>query len=103
MKSTTDHEEIRLWVEAHNGRPEEVHISEADGWQLRINFPGKQDDVFLVINPQEKRISWKDFFEKLDAKKLVFIYNPDSVGEDMTRECKIVAPDDLKDGDTKVV
>lgn len=40
-RTTTDHEEIRQWVEAHGGRPASVHGTEGsvDPGVLRIDFP----------------------------------------------------------------
>jgi hypothetical protein len=42
-KSTTDHDEIRQWAEARNGRPAVVKSTRGKGDEtgiLRIDFPG---------------------------------------------------------------
>ena len=40
--TTTDHDEIRRWVEEHGGTPASVKGTDADGEAgvLRIDFPG---------------------------------------------------------------
>ena len=64
-KQTTDHEEIRRWVEARDGKPACV---EGTKDLLRIDFPrGDSDDK---LSP----LSWDDFFEAFDKNKLAFLY-----------------------------
>ena len=75
-KKTTDHQEIKRWVEAHDGVPtiiEDTESGEGEG-VLRIHFPkASSDDQF-------KEISWDNFFEIFDKKQLAFLYQdePDS-------------------------
>jgi hypothetical protein len=68
-RKTTDHEEIRKWVEARGGQPARVKTtgSSADPGLLRINFPGygRRDTL--------EDISWEEFFDKFDSKKLAFL------------------------------
>ncbi len=67
-KQTTNHDEIRRWVEKHKGRPATVkgteHGSEHAGL-LRIAF--RHDENL-------EDVSWDDFFEKFDESKLAFLY-----------------------------
>ena len=59
-KTTTDHDEIRRWVEEHGGRPAAVTQTGNgdDAGILRIDFdePGGDDDNRL------EEISWEEWF-----------------------------------------
>jgi hypothetical protein len=74
-RTTTDHEEIRRWVEEHGGRPVTVRGTESGGESagvLRIDFPGGassggKDDR---LDP----IEWDEWFAKFDEEKLAFLY-----------------------------
>lgn len=68
-KTTTDHEEIKHWVEERGGKPATVKGT-GDGGEpglLRIDFPGYGGDE---LDP----ISWDDFFKNFDNKRLAFVY-----------------------------
>ncbi|HEX6967949.1 MAG TPA: hypothetical protein VF174_03900 [Micromonosporaceae bacterium] len=67
---TTDHEVIRRWARARNAKPATVYGTEYDGRPgvLRFDFPGFQDDGRL------RRISWEEWFDTFDRRKLNFIY-----------------------------
>jgi hypothetical protein len=54
-KTTTDHEEIRAWVEEHDGTPASVRGTERGGAAgvLRIDFPGGAGEDEL------EHISWE--------------------------------------------
>lgn len=72
-KRTTDHTKIRAWAEARNGKPARVQAAGQpdDASLLRIDFPEKEhaeDDDDL------EEISWEEFFEKFDEKRLTFVY-----------------------------
>jgi hypothetical protein len=69
-KITTDHDQIRRWVEERGGYPASVKATSEDGdpGLLRIDFPGYSEDESL------ERISWEDFFEKFEEKDLAFLY-----------------------------
>lgn len=68
--TTTGHDEIRRWVEAHDGQPASVKGTEASGSAgvLRIDFPGGAGEDEL------EHISWDDWFAKFDQEKLAFLY-----------------------------
>ncbi len=71
-KTTTDHDEIRQWVESRGGRPASV-AETGDGDDpgiLRINFddPGGDDDAGL------EETAWDDFFRAFDENELAFLY-----------------------------
>jgi hypothetical protein len=70
-KVTTDHDEIRRWVEARGGKPATIkgtaHKSEEAGL-LRIDMPGG------AANPPLEPVSWDEFFKKFDEENLAFLY-----------------------------
>jgi hypothetical protein len=74
-KTTTNHDEIRRWVEERGGEP--AHVSETgsngDPGVLRINFddPGGDDDDRL------EPIAWEDWFRAFDEDGLAFLYSPE--------------------------
>ncbi len=72
-KTTTDHDEIRRWVEERGGQPATVKGTggDDDAGLLRIDFPGGSGDRL-------EEISWEDFFEKFDEKKLAFLYQDET-------------------------
>lgn len=69
-KTTTDHDEIRRWVEEHGGRPAIVRgTRDADGGGvLRIDFPGGAGEDEL------EPVSWDEWFEVFDRNQLAFLY-----------------------------
>jgi hypothetical protein len=68
-KTTTDHEEIRRWVEAHGGRPAQARgTGNGDAGVLRIDFPGGAGDDEL------EPLSWDEWYRKFDEADLAFLY-----------------------------
>ncbi len=69
-KTTTDHDEIRKWVEARDGKPVSVRGTgdEDEPGVLRIDFPGGAG------NDRLEEIPWEAWFEKFDEKELAFLY-----------------------------
>src|SRR5215218_4569556 len=71
-KTTTNHDEIRSWVESRGGHPAAVTEtgSGSDPGILRINFdePGGGDDDRL------EEISWDEWFKAFDENNLAFLY-----------------------------
>jgi hypothetical protein len=75
-RTTTNHDEIRNWVEKRGGHPAVVKSTEnkkQPGGLLRIDYdePGGNDDTRL------HRISWDEFFKSFDQNELAFLYDPD--------------------------
>jgi hypothetical protein len=72
-KITTDHEEIRRWAEARGGKPATVRGTgdKDEAGVLRIDFPEREPDERL------EHISWDEFFQKFEEKKLAFLYQDD--------------------------
>jgi hypothetical protein len=79
-RTTTDHDEIRRWVEEHGGTPATVKgTGNGEAGVLRIDFPGGADE------DQLEHISWDEWFQKFDREKLAFVYQEQKAsGEDST-------------------
>jgi hypothetical protein len=75
-KTTTNHDEIRSWVEKRGGHPAVVAATEDSrgngGGLLRIDYdePGGNDDNRL------HRITWNEFFRIFDENGIAFLYDP---------------------------
>jgi hypothetical protein len=83
---TTDHEQIRRWVEERGGIPATVEGTESadEAGILRIDFPGRGEDAKL------KHISWDEFFEKFDDAGLAFLYQDTTADGDTSRFSKFI-------------
>jgi hypothetical protein len=80
-KTTTDHDEIRRWVEEHGGKPAVVRGTggDDDAGILRIDFPGGAGE------DQLEHVTWDEWFEKFDESNLAFLYQDEKAsGEDST-------------------
>jgi hypothetical protein len=88
-KKTTDHEEIRRWVEERGGHPARVKTSgqKDGGGILRIDFdePGGNDDERL------ERISWDEFFKIFDENELAFLHQDKTADGKLSRFNKFVS------------
>jgi hypothetical protein len=86
-KVTTDHDEIRRWVEGRGGKPATVKSTHKNGdpGLLRIDFPGYSGTGSL------ESISWDDFFKKFDEKKLAFLYQEALKSGQQSRFHKLVS------------
>jgi hypothetical protein len=70
-RTTTDHDEIRTWVEAHGGKPASVKGTEKgreDAGVLRVDFPGGAGEEYF------DHLEWDQFFQKFDQENLAFLY-----------------------------
>jgi hypothetical protein len=67
---TTDHDEIRQWVEERGGRPARVAGTGGgeDPGLLRIDYPGFSGEGTL------EPISWDEFFDAFEDNQLAFVY-----------------------------
>ena len=87
-RKTTDHEEIRRWVEAHGGKPAAVKgTRDGDTGVLRIDFPGGAGEEQL------EPISWDEWFEKFDRENLAFLYQEQKAGGEDSTFFKLVRRD----------
>lgn len=62
---TTDHEEIRRWVESRGGHPA---IVEGTGGMLRIDFGEPEEHL--------EHVDWDRFFDIFDRSNIAFLYDP---------------------------
>ncbi|MEO8971723.1 MAG: hypothetical protein ABI406_09005 [Ktedonobacteraceae bacterium] len=87
--TTTDHGEIRKWVEARQGKPATAKRTESgdEPGVLSIDFPGYSGAGSL------EEISWEDFFQKFDEKKLAFLYQDTISSGEQSRFFKFVSHD----------
>ena len=87
-KQTTDHTKIRKWAEARNGKPARVQgTGEPDDvGLLRIDFPEDHEE-----EEDLEEITWDEFFEKFDEKRLAFVYQEQTAGGEPSRFNKFVS------------
>ena len=88
-KVTTDHEEIRNWVEERGGSPARVKSSGkgSGGGLLRIDYPGfTGEDTLETIN-------WEEFFEAFEENNLAFLYQEETKAGKESRFSKLIDRD----------
>ena len=85
---TTEHAKIRQWAEARNGKPARVQgTGEAeDVGLLRIDFPEEHEEEEGL-----EEITWDEFFEKFDEKRLAFVYQDKTAAGETSRFNKFVS------------
>src|SRR6188472_649548 len=85
--TTTDHEEIRNWVESRGGTPACVKGTgnPDDAGVLRIDFPGYSGEQSL------QPMDWEEWFEKFDSANLAFLYQEQTSDGDPSRFSKLVS------------
>ena len=85
-KVTTNHNEIRKWVEARGGHPARVKgTGDGDGsGVLRIDYPGFSGENRL------EEITWDDFFETFEANNLAFLYQNETKDGEESRFSKLI-------------
>jgi hypothetical protein len=87
-KTTTDHEEIRRWVEERGGKPAIVRGTEnGDGGVLRIDFPGGAGTESL------EHVSWDEWFRIFDENELAFLYQEQKASGEGSTFFKLVRRD----------
>jgi hypothetical protein len=88
-KVTTNHDEIRRWVEERGGQPARVKDTESKNSQglLRIDYPGFSGEGSL------EAISWEEFFEGFDDNKLAFLYQDKTKDGKESRFSKLIERD----------
>jgi len=84
-KTTTNHDEIRRWVEKRGGRP--AAVSETgdggDAGILRVDF-GDEDEGL-------QEITWEQFFATFDENNLAFLYQEETSEGSESRFNKFVS------------
>jgi hypothetical protein len=89
-KVTTDHKEIRKWVEERGSRPATVKGTAAKGegaGLLRIDYEGFGEEENL------EPISWEEFFDKFEESNLAFLYQEETSSGETSRFSKFVSRD----------
>ena len=88
-KTTTNHNEIRRWVEERGGHPARVKDTESKNSQglLRIDYPGFSGEDSL------ETISWDEFFEGFDENGLAFLYQEETKDGKQSRFSKLINRD----------
>ena len=88
-KTTTDHDEIRDWVESRGGSPARVRRTgrraAGDPGILRIDFPGFSGEETL------EHIDWDEWFDAFEKNNLAFLYQEKVAGGRESRFSKLVA------------
>lgn len=89
-RTTTNHDEIKNWVEQRGGRPATVKTTgmRREPGILRINFPGFSGEDTL------EDISWESFFEAFDRNNLAFLYQEELKSGEPSRFFKLVRRED---------
>src|SRR3954471_4683583 len=91
-EATIDHEVIRKWAEERGGKPATVIRTESkdgDPGILRIDFPGYSGAGTL------EEISWDQFFEKFEEKKLAMLFQERTSNGRRSRFNKLVSRDNV--------
>lgn len=87
-KTTTDHNEIRRWVEERGGHPARVkgteRAGESGGGVLRIDYPGYEGEDSL------EEITWEQFFDQFDKAGLAFLYQDKLESGETSRFSKLI-------------
>ena len=84
---TTDHEEIRRWVEERGGHPAMVKGTKL----LRIDYPGFSGEQRL------EEITWDEFFGIFDENNLGFLYQEQTKDGEQSRFSKLIDRNSVDD------
>ena len=85
-QTTTDHDEIKRWVEERGGHPAQVKGTEKgrSAGLLRIDYPGYSGDDRL------EEITWEEFFDAFEKNELAFLYQDETKDGKQSRFSKLV-------------
>jgi hypothetical protein len=88
-RTTTDHDEIRRWVEARGGAPARVKDTgdHGDPGILRVDYPGRGDDEAL------EEVSWDEWFDWFEKNNLAFLYQETTADGNESRFSKLISRD----------
>ena len=83
---TTDHDEIRNWIEERDGTPCVVRgTGDGGGGVLRVDFGEEDEDL--------EEIEWEEFFEIFDESELAFLHQDETSDGEISRFNKFVRAD----------
>lgn len=80
--TTTDHDEIKAWIEARGGRPAKVE-TKGEGGILRIDFAEPDDRL--------EEIDWEEFFQIFEENGLAFLHQDETKDGGESRFNKFVS------------
>ncbi|GHC72337.1 hypothetical protein [Limoniibacter endophyticus] len=80
-ETTTDHEAIRKWAEAREGRPAVIRTG-GEGGVLRIDFGKPEKEL--------EEIDWEEFFTIFEESQLAFLYQEKVESGQLSRFNKFV-------------
>src|ERR1044072_4392840 len=85
-KRTTNHDEIRRWVEERGGHPARVKETESKNSPglLRIDYPGYSGGDSL------EEITWDEFFTGFEDNKRAFLSQEEPKDEKTSRFSKLI-------------
>ena len=91
-KTTTNHDEIRQWVEERGGNPARVKGTDKgdSAGLLRIDYPGFTGEDTL------EPITWEEFFQAFDENQLAFLYQDETKEGKESRFSKLINRDSAK-------
>ncbi|MEH3154015.1 MAG: hypothetical protein PGN29_01240 [Gordonia paraffinivorans] len=90
-RTTTDHDEIREWVEDHDGVPAVVRGTESgdEAGVLRFDFPGGADEDEL------RHLEWDEWFASFDDAGLALVYQEEKADGSDSTFFRLVDADDV--------
>jgi bifunctional DNA primase/polymerase-like protein len=88
-KITTDHEQIKRWVEERGGHPARVKGTAVEGSSgvLVIDYPGYSGTQTL------ETLTWDEFFQGFEENNLAFLYQEETEAGEESRFSKLVNRD----------
>lgn len=91
-KTTTNHEQIKSWVEERGGHPARVKgtNSKSTSGILLIDYPGYSGTQTL------EAITWDEFFQGFEENKLAFLYQDETKAGEESRFSKLVNREEKK-------
>lgn len=87
VKTTTDHEKIRAWVEARNGIPAVVKGVSPGSFPAQIH-------VIFGSDPGFEEISWDEFFATFENARLAFRYDAAALSSNAALSFSIIGRSD---------
>jgi hypothetical protein len=89
---TTDHDEIRVWVEERGGFPARSTepLDRRDDFVLRIDFP------FFFGDDGIERMSWDAWFRAFEERKLAFLCQEETEDGQVSHFNKLVSQESVE-------
>jgi hypothetical protein len=74
FRTTTEHDEIRRWIEERDGQPVVMRGTENSDGILQIDFSYPSLGL--------EAVSWDEFFDRFEIENLAFVFTDDAKSED---------------------